>query len=102
MIMIGWIFRLLLLTVLGYLLYNLGRSLYCAVFRENCETKKADDENEGEAETTVLDLECGNYIHPRDALTRKVAGQTYYFCSRECRDAFCGRHRDEPTCRNKE
>ncbi|OGR35426.1 MAG: hypothetical protein A2091_01740, partial [Desulfuromonadales bacterium GWD2_61_12] len=90
------------LTILGYLLYNLGRCLLKAVFPGNAEGEAAAPDGKGEVEPMVLDLECGNYIHPRDALTRSVAGQTYYFCSRECRDAFCERHRDEPTCSSKE
>jgi len=94
--MIGWFFRLLLLALLGYLLYNFGRSLFSAFFCENEEAEEEGKGKRGDAETMVLDPECGNYIHPRDALTGKVAGRTHQFCSRECRDAFCNRHRDEP------
>ncbi len=94
--MIGWIFRLLLLVLLGYLLYNFGRSLFSAFFCENDEAERGSAGKKGDAEAMVLDPECGNYIHPRDALSCKVAGKTHHFCSRECRDTFCNRHRDEP------
>jgi len=91
--MLAWVLRLLLLLLLGYLLYNLGRHLMRAVFHESGRLNGT-AEGEGDTETMVLDPECGNYIHPRDALSCKVSGRTYHFCSRECRDAFCGRHRN--------
>jgi YHS domain-containing protein len=31
---------------------------------------------------------CGTFIAASTALQRKVGGETYYFCSAECRDKF--------------
>ena len=31
---------------------------------------------------------CGTFIDPATALQKTVKGQTYYFCSAECRDRF--------------
>ena len=34
------------------------------------------------------DPACGTYISAATSITRTVDGQTYYFCSPECRDKF--------------
>jgi YHS domain-containing protein len=31
---------------------------------------------------------CGTFISTTTALQKRVAGETYYFCSTECRDKF--------------
>lgn len=31
---------------------------------------------------------CGTWTAPRDALSLTVRGETHYFCSEECRQAF--------------
>lgn len=31
---------------------------------------------------------CGTFIDPATAMQKTVKGQTYYFCSAECRDKF--------------
>ena len=31
---------------------------------------------------------CGTFIAPATALQKKVGGETYFFCSPECRDKF--------------
>jgi YHS domain-containing protein len=33
---------------------------------------------------------CGTYVSTASALSRKVAGETVYFCSADCRDRFQG------------
>lgn len=91
--------RLLLLGFLGYLLYTFWRCLLAAVTRSNSDTEQEPPPHD---EMMVLDPECGNYIHQRDALSRKITGKTRYFCSRECRDAFSNRHYDESTRHPKE
>ena len=36
----------------------------------------------------VRDPNCGVYIPRSDALRKRAGGNTYYFCSRKCRDEF--------------
>ncbi len=36
----------------------------------------------------VQDLNCQTYIPKRDAVRAERNGKTFYFCSRECRDAY--------------
>jgi YHS domain-containing protein len=31
---------------------------------------------------------CGTFISPTSALQKRVGGETYYFCSADCRDKF--------------
>ncbi|MBZ5582287.1 MAG: transcriptional regulator [Acidobacteriia bacterium] len=33
---------------------------------------------------------CGTYVSTAVSLTRKVNGEVYYFCSKECRDRYEG------------
>lgn len=33
---------------------------------------------------------CGTFISTTTAIQKRVGGQTYYFCSAECRDKFKG------------
>ena len=42
----------------------------------------------GEGEEMVRDPQCGVYIPVTSALKRRKRGETVYFCSRECEDAY--------------
>ena len=42
------------------------------------------------AEALKKDPVCGTFIAPSTAVQKVVGGQTYYFCSAECRDKFRG------------
>ena len=42
------------------------------------------------AEELKRDPVCGTFIAPSTAVEKTVNGQTYYFCSAECRDKFRG------------
>jgi YHS domain-containing protein len=42
------------------------------------------------AEELKRDPVCGTFIAPSTAFQKAVKGQTYYFCSMECRDKFRG------------
>ncbi|OGO77917.1 MAG: hypothetical protein A2Y23_04160 [Clostridiales bacterium GWB2_37_7] len=36
----------------------------------------------------VIDPECGMYINPETAIKQNIDGNTYYFCSENCRSSF--------------
>lgn len=38
------------------------------------------------AEALKRDPVCGTFLAPSTAITRSVGGQTYYYCSTDCRD----------------
>ena len=40
------------------------------------------------SEALKKDPVCGTFIAPSTAVQKSVGGQTYYFCSKECRDRF--------------
>jgi YHS domain-containing protein len=42
------------------------------------------------SEALKKDPVCGTFIAPSAAVQKTVGGQTYYFCSAECRDKFRG------------
>jgi YHS domain-containing protein len=42
------------------------------------------------AEALKKDPVCGTFLAPSSALHKTVHGETYYFCSAECRDKFKG------------
>jgi YHS domain-containing protein len=42
------------------------------------------------SEALKKDPVCGTFIAPSAAVQKTVGGQTYYFCSPECRDKFRG------------
>lgn len=41
-------------------------------------------------EALKRDPVCGTFVAPSSALHKTVNGETYYFCSAECRDKFKG------------
>jgi YHS domain-containing protein len=42
------------------------------------------------AEELKKDPVCGTFIAPSSAVRKMLGGETYYFCSPECRDKFRG------------
>jgi YHS domain-containing protein len=42
------------------------------------------------AEELKKDPVCGTFIAPSSAVRKMLGGETYYFCSVECRDKFRG------------
>lgn len=42
------------------------------------------------AEELKKDPVCGTFIAPSSAIRKTLGGETYYFCSAECRDKFRG------------
>ena len=89
MMLLRGLIRLALLALLGYLLYRFCLTLIHA-FRHN---DSHHSRRKDHAATMALDPECGNYIHENDALKAEIDGRHYFFCSRECRDAFLAKQR---------
>lgn len=81
--------RLLLLAVLAYIVYAVLRSWLGLLSprRRSVPPPKAKD---GRGEEMVRDPHCGTYLPRSDALEKSVGGQTRYFCSAKCRDAYDG------------
>ena len=76
------IMRLLIFILLGYLLYRTIRR-----FVNPRQTLRRHEEA-GAIDEMVQDPVCETYVPVREAEKRYIAGKTYYFCSKECADAF--------------
>ena len=77
--------RIIVLAVLFYLLYRLlfGRK------KNNLPKKPAPDRVEPPAQDVLVqDPVCKIYVPKGQALRGKKDGETYYFCSEECRKRF--------------
>ena len=73
---------LLILALLAYLIYRILKGLLV----------RPQGGREGPAEGQISDMvqdpQCGTYISMRDATKRSVQGQTLFFCSEACADAY--------------
>jgi len=77
--------RIIVLAVLSYLLYRLlfGRK------RNNLPLKPAANKVEPPAQDVLVqDPVCKTYVPKGQALHEQKDGETYYFCSEECRKHF--------------
>ena len=80
------IIRLILFLTIGYIALKvfkklLGPGPQNPMRAGNRQTGGADD-------LMVKDPQCDTYISKRDAVQAYRDGQTHYFCSEECRDAY--------------
>jgi len=82
--------RLLILALLGFVAYSFYTMLRRAMTGGG---PPAPREKTRQGEDMVRDPQCGTYVPRGDALEKIVNGQTHYFCSARCRDAFTGKKR---------
>ena len=82
-----FIIRLLLLAGIGYILYKiLWRGERLTFFKPNKKSKGASTPKI--LEEMKKDPVCGTYVPEHQSLKYKAGGETYYFCSQECKDKF--------------
>lgn len=80
------IIRFILLGAVLYLLYKVikGEPLsFTSLFK-----RKRKPQDAKKLEEMKKDPVCGTYLPESQALTYKYDGQTYYFCSPECKQKF--------------
>ena len=46
------------------------------------------NQSDGKVDEMVQDPVCKVYVPQREAQTAVISGETFYFCSRECREKF--------------
>lgn len=81
--------RLLLLA----LLFFLGYTLFQALLRSLGGQRKAPPPaRTRQGEDMVRDAECGTFVPRSEALSLSSRGETHYFCSEKCRDAWLRSH----------
>ena len=80
------IIRLLLFLLVGYV----ALKVFKALFGPGTQNRMAKgDGHTGDIENLMVkDLNCQTYISKRDAVRVERNGDTFYFCSRACRDKY--------------
>jgi uncharacterized protein len=79
--------RLILIAILVMIAYFTVKSFFRPVRKPRPKPDFPRPEKEDAAEM-VQDPECGTYIPLESAEKTVIKGQTYYFCSQKCREAF--------------
>ena len=78
--------KLILLLLVGYLAIKTLKGILGRGPQAPMETGRR---RSGDADgLMVQDLNCRTYLSRRDAVRAEHKGETYYFCSRACRDAY--------------
>ena len=78
--------KFIILLLVGYFALKTIKSIFGQDPQARMETgSRRSEEIDG---LMVQDLNCQTYISRRDAVRAEYNGETYYFCSRECRDAY--------------
>ena len=78
--------RLIIFAILCYILYRLVKSLMLPPARKPGESSIRS--NGTITDEMVMDPQCSVYIPKREAISAKVAGETIYFCSKECKKKY--------------
>ncbi|HEY2842486.1 MAG TPA: YHS domain-containing protein [Bryobacteraceae bacterium] len=85
--------RVLLYLVVAVIVLSLLRSVLETIFKA-FSSGAAQPTPEGRApaagtpQSLKKDPVCGTFVAPATALQKTKRGETYYFCSAECRDKF--------------
>jgi uncharacterized protein len=87
--LIAVLFRVLVLVVIFSLVRSLFRSIV-AGFR-SAQQPPANPPAVQAGGDLKKDPVCGTYVSTAASLMRTVKGQTYYFCSPECRDRYAAK-----------
>ncbi len=87
------ILKIILLALVAFILYRVLRSVFLpdAAVRPKVERRRRSRTDPGTRvieDEMVQDPHCGTYLPRREALKDRRGGQTVFFCSRECRDAY--------------
>jgi uncharacterized protein len=78
--------RLIIFVILCYILYRLVKSL--ALPSPKKPGKSPIRSSETITDEMVMDPNCHVYIPKREAIKAKIAGETIYFCSKECKKKY--------------
>ena len=78
--------KLLILFLIGYFALKAVK----AVFGQGSQARmRAESGQAAEIDDLMVqDLNCQTYVSKRDAVLVEQNGKIFYFCSRECRDAY--------------
>ncbi|MCK5513179.1 MAG: hypothetical protein KAJ00_01665 [Deltaproteobacteria bacterium] len=84
--------RFIIFAILCYVLYRVVKSL---VLPSPAKPRKPFTQAYGTiTDEMVMDPHCHVYIPKREAITVKTAGETLYFCSKECKKKYLEENRN--------
>ena len=78
--------RFLLLLFLFFLVYRLVKGLL--INREDSKSSLPESSSQIGSKEMVKDPQCNTYIPKDEAISYRIRGQSYYFCSKECAQRF--------------
>jgi len=78
--------RLIIFAILCYILYRVVKSLMLPPAGKP--GGPSIRPNGTITDEMVMDPQCNVYIPRKEAITAKVAGETIYFCSKECKKKY--------------
>jgi YHS domain-containing protein len=84
------VIRVILLVILCYILYRLVKSFLLPSSQKF--GKQAGPGKKIITDEMVSDPYCNVYIPKHDAIKTKIAGKTFYFCSKECKKKYLEEH----------
>lgn len=80
------IIRLVIALVIFYLAYRVGK--YILKLPSENSRSFSGPRSEITGEDLVRDPQCGTYVPVTSAVKATIGGETFYFCSEECRDRY--------------
>ena len=77
----------ILLTLLRSVLEAVGKAFAGGTSSSPAESRAAEPRGQS-AQSLKKDPVCGTFVSAATAMQKTKGGETYYFCSAECRDKF--------------
>ena len=88
--------RVLLYLIVGVIILSLlrsalefiGKAFTSASQPGSADPRRSAGQSGGQPQTLKKDPVCGTFVSAATAMQKSKGGETYYFCSAECRDKF--------------
>jgi Cu+-exporting ATPase len=78
----------IILSLLRSVLEFIGKAFTSASSPGPADSRRPPPQSGGQPQTLKKDPVCGTFVSPATAMQKSKGGETYYFCSAECKDKF--------------
>ena len=78
----------IILSLLRSVLEFIGKAFTSATQPSPADPRRPAGQASQPPQTLKKDPVCGTFVSPATAMQKSKGGETYYFCSAECRDKF--------------
>jgi len=78
----------IILSLLRSVLEFIGKAFTSASSPGSADPRRPTGQAAGQPQTLKKDPVCGTFVSAATAMQKSKGGETYYFCSAECRDKF--------------